>query len=334
MTMRAGIDAENAHGAARRHGLRHSALEPSTRRRPRGWRRRSARRRGLRGPRAACRHCSAFLPSSSTVFCGSMTIAASPVSMPAASSACCTAWKPRATVRISKLVVVLPQVVGAGLEHQLHQPSSVGRRAAARELALLVEHPGHAVRLAEVAAVLGEEVPDLRRRAHAVVGQRLDEDRHAAGAVALVGDLLVASRREARRCPSGSARLMLSAGMLAALAAAMALRRRGLPSGSPPPIAAATVISLISLVKTLAALGVLRRLLVLDRAPLGVSGHRQPSRDWRQILAHAPGAADDGARAGTAPGRRSDGRSSAGSERVADAELEREAAVVERPPWT
>src|ERR1700744_6515059 len=46
------------------------------------------------------------------------------------------------------------------------------------------------------------------------------------------------------------ARLMLSLGMFSALAAAMALRRRGLPSGSPPDFAA-MVISLISWVKIL-----------------------------------------------------------------------------------
>src|SRR5580700_8260251 len=47
------------------------------------------------------------------------------------------------------------------------------------------------------------------------------------------------------------ARLMLSAGMFSALAAAMAERRRGLPSGSPPPERAAMVISLIRRVKIL-----------------------------------------------------------------------------------
>src|ERR1041384_4289070 len=45
------------------------------------------------------------------------------------------------------------------------------------------------------------------------------------------------------------ARLMLSAGMFSALAAAMAVRRRGLESGSPPPLLAAMVISLITRVK-------------------------------------------------------------------------------------
>src|SRR5436305_1916400 len=47
------------------------------------------------------------------------------------------------------------------------------------------------------------------------------------------------------------ARLMLSCGMFSALAAAIAPRRRGLPSGSPPPPFAAMVISLIRRVNIL-----------------------------------------------------------------------------------
>src|SRR6204780_3000705 len=47
------------------------------------------------------------------------------------------------------------------------------------------------------------------------------------------------------------ARLILSAGMFSALAAAMAPRSRGLPSGSPPPCFAEMVISLIRRVKIL-----------------------------------------------------------------------------------
>src|SRR5687767_10997591 len=49
--------------------------------------------------------------------------------------------------------------------------------------------------------------------------------------------------------PFMMARLMLSAGMLSVLASAMAFRSRGFPSGSPPPIRAAIVISLMNLVK-------------------------------------------------------------------------------------
>src|SRR5689334_24378955 len=41
---------------------------------------------------------------------------------------------------------------------------------------------------------------------------------------------------------------MLSFGMFTALAASMAVRRRGLPSGSPPPLLDATVISRMTLV--------------------------------------------------------------------------------------
>src|SRR5213078_3288655 len=47
------------------------------------------------------------------------------------------------------------------------------------------------------------------------------------------------------------ARSIVSLGMLPALASRMALRRRALASGSPPPVRAATVISLMNLVKSL-----------------------------------------------------------------------------------
>src|SRR5215813_13798051 len=47
------------------------------------------------------------------------------------------------------------------------------------------------------------------------------------------------------------ARLMLSAGMFSALAAATAVRRRGLLSASPPPLLAAMVISLMRRVNVL-----------------------------------------------------------------------------------
>src|SRR5947208_14518793 len=56
---------------------------------------------------------------------------------------------------------------------------------------------------------------------------------------------------------------MLSLGMLWARAASMALRRRGLPFGSPPPLFAAMVISLDNLLKILprfASIAPLKRL--------------------------------------------------------------------------
>ena len=66
------------------------------------------------------------------------------------------------------------------------------------------------------------------------------------------------------------ARLMLSAGMLTALAAVTAERRRAFASGSPPPLRAAIMISLMTRVKTLAAFGVRGGLLVLDGCPFGM----------------------------------------------------------------
>ena len=53
-----------------------------------------------------------------------------------------------------------------------------------------LELPGDRARAGQLAAGLGEHRADLGRRPVAVVGLGLDEDRHAARAVALVDDLL------------------------------------------------------------------------------------------------------------------------------------------------
>src|SRR5690606_18942377 len=55
----------------------------------------------------------------------------------------------------------------------------------------LAEHEGHRAFGAEVAAELAEGVAYVGHGAHAVVGQAVDDHRHAAGRVALVADLLV-----------------------------------------------------------------------------------------------------------------------------------------------
>src|SRR5207237_8577314 len=56
---------------------------------------------------------------------------------------------------------------------------------------LALEHPGRAAWVAQGSAEPGERVPDLLPGAVPVVGHGLDQDRHAAGRVALVRDLLV-----------------------------------------------------------------------------------------------------------------------------------------------
>src|SRR3546814_8806277 len=57
--------------------------------------------------------------------------------------------------------------------------------------ALALELPGPGAGLGHRAAVLGEEVADLGAAAVAVVGEHVDQDRHAAGRVAFIGDRLV-----------------------------------------------------------------------------------------------------------------------------------------------
>jgi len=71
------------------------------------------------------------------------------------------------------------------------------------------------------------------------------------------------------------ARSMFSFGMDAAFAASIAVRSRGLCAGSPPASFAAIVISRMSFVKLGAALGVGRRLVMLDLLPLAMAGHIQ-----------------------------------------------------------
>src|SRR5919107_6377734 len=81
---------------------------------------------------------------------------------------------------------------------------------------------------------------------------------------------------------------MFSHGMLTALAASMAVRRRGLPPGSPPPLLAATVISRMTLVQEearRASVTAFLRLIcfhllwpAMARAPLATRKHKCDSR--------------------------------------------------------
>src|SRR5208337_1773848 len=81
--------------------------------------------------------------------------------------------------------------------------------------------------------------------------------------------------------PFWMARLMLSAGMFSALAAAIAVRRRGLESGSPPLIRAATEISLMILVKILPRRASAAPFLCLMVAHLEWPDIRKPSFQFR-----------------------------------------------------
>ena len=139
--------------------------------------------------------------------------------------------------------------------------------------ALLVEQVGDGPRLAEVAAVALEDVADLGARAVAVVGHRLDQQRDAARAVALVDDVL-------ERVDVGAL-----AGALGDRALDVVLGHRGvlgLLHREPEPRVALDVAAALlrrdrdgarELGEQLAATGVDDRLLVLDPRPFRVTGH-------------------------------------------------------------
>src|SRR5579884_3340093 len=83
------------------------------------------------------------------------------------------------------------EVVGAGFDRRLEHVLTAGRRRRIDDLADAVEQEADAVGFAESAARLGEGGADLARRAIAVVGQGLDDDRNAARPVALIPYLLI-----------------------------------------------------------------------------------------------------------------------------------------------
>ena len=88
-------------------------------------------------------------------------------------------------------VLVGGDVVGAGLDRRLEHRVGVGHGGVEGDEADAVEHEGDGARLGEVAAGLRERGADVGGGAVAVVGQRLDDQGGAAGAIALVADLLV-----------------------------------------------------------------------------------------------------------------------------------------------
>ena len=102
------------------------------------------------------------------------------------------------------LEVALDQldVVGAGLEGDLHQPVLRDVLGIDDEQALEVEQVADAAAGAEVAAGRLERPAELAGGPVAVVGQGLAEHGHAAGPVTLVDALPRSSRRRARRSPS------------------------------------------------------------------------------------------------------------------------------------
>src|SRR3546814_16101892 len=85
------------------------------------------------------------------------------------------------------------------LTHSFPTRRSSGLAGVVADEAEPVETVADAARGAEVAAILAERGADVGRGAVAVVGRCLDDQRDAAGAIALVADLLVIIAFAARR---------------------------------------------------------------------------------------------------------------------------------------
>ena len=158
-------------------------------------------------------------------------------------------------------------------------PASIAARATSsasapvarhRDQAARLELPGDRAAARELAAGLGEDRADLGRGPVAVVGLRLDEDRDAARAVALVDDLLELLG-------------LAAAGRLVDRPLDVVGRhvdRARLLDGEPEPVVRVGVAAALArrdadLARDLreegAALGVVDALLALDRGPLGMT---------------------------------------------------------------
>ena len=163
-------------------------------------------------------------------------------------------------------------VLGAGLDRR-HEVVLGVALGVDDDQPALVEQVGDGARLAEAAAVLGQQVAHVGAGAVAVLGHRLDEQRDAAGAVALVHDVLDRGRVAARAGALGDRALDVVLGHrgVARLLDGQLQRRVALELA--PAVARGGGDRAGELGEVLAAAGVDDRLLVLDRRPLGMAGH-------------------------------------------------------------
>ena len=169
-------------------------------------------------------------------------------------------------------VAVDGHVLGPGVDRG-HQVVLGVQGGVHHQLALALEEVVHRARLAQVPVELGEDVAHLGAGAVAVVGQGVDQQGHAAGAVALVDD------------PLERVGVLVGAGALVDRPLDVVLGHRvvlGLLDGQGQGRVALDVSPALTggdgdgageLGEQRAALGVGGALLVLDRGPLGMTGH-------------------------------------------------------------
>ena len=88
------------------------------------------------------------------------------------------------------LVAFIAQVVGAGVEHDVHEMFFAGLVPRDVDMALALEHPGHAAHLSEIAAVLRKAMADFADRAVAIIGGDFNQHGGAAGPIAFEHDFV------------------------------------------------------------------------------------------------------------------------------------------------
>ncbi len=133
----------------------------------------------------------AFDESSSTVCLATIADSADSIWTPADSSAWIDRLElARRGVDVDGLVAVGVDVLGSGIDGGQGDLVGVGAGPRDGDQAARLELPRDRARSGQLAAGLREHRADLGRGPVAVVGLGLDEDRHAARAVALVDDLL------------------------------------------------------------------------------------------------------------------------------------------------
>src|SRR5450755_768356 len=174
-------------------------------------------------------------------------------------------------------VAEVADLLGARFEHGV-QDVILGdaARLADDDDALAVEQVGHRARVGHGPAVPAERGANVRGGPVPVVGQALDQHRHPAGAVALVGDVLVggAAGLLAGAAADRPVDVIVRHRALLRLLDGVVQRRgaRGIPAAGPRR----HLDVLDQLGEQLAALGVDHRLLVLCGRPLGVAAHLFP----------------------------------------------------------
>ena len=189
---------------------------------------------------------------------------------PAASIASRTAASALGGARDLEDVAVLLEILGAAVgcgEEELVLVDAGGRD---EHDAAPLELPGDGAGRPEVAAELGEGVPDVGGGAVLVVGQRLDDDRDALGAVALVDDRLERVRVGAVARALGDRALDVVLRHRVRLRLLDRVLQREVVGRVSPALLRRDDDRARELGEELAALGVGGALLVLDRRPLAM----------------------------------------------------------------